>query len=261
VAALSDANGTVVEKYEYDVFGGTTIKDANETVVSESQIGNPYGFTGRRLDTETDNYYYRMRYYKPDIGRFLQTDPPYAYTSMGLYHYCWNNPINWIDPWGLTPWGYIMGTDEYVFSEGIDDYFNDVTESMIGLGEGVGDVGVGLYNTVSHPIQTARGIGHSFAHPIDTARGIGRGVSGKVSKLFGDDPRAAGRVIGQAAGEAAVIAITYKVAVSAKGVRIKFHRPHGPHHKFFIIGKRRHLQVTIYRKGVRGSGINPRLPY
>jgi len=101
VAALTDANAAVIEKYEYDVFGGTTIKDASDNVLTESAIGNPYGFTGRRLDTETDNYYYRMRYYNPDIGRFLQPDPPYAYSSMGLYHYCWNNPINWVDPYGL----------------------------------------------------------------------------------------------------------------------------------------------------------------
>ncbi|HUV85411.1 MAG TPA: RHS repeat-associated core domain-containing protein [Methanosarcinales archaeon] len=59
----------------------------------------------RRLDDETGLYYYRMRYYNPDIGRFLQPDPPYAYTSMGLYHYCWNNPINWIDPYGENVFG------------------------------------------------------------------------------------------------------------------------------------------------------------
>ncbi|MBN1973592.1 MAG: RHS repeat-associated core domain-containing protein, partial [Sedimentisphaerales bacterium] len=48
---------------------------------------------------ETGLYYYRARYYNPYIGRFLQIDP--AYSSMNLYAYCGNNPINCTDPMGL----------------------------------------------------------------------------------------------------------------------------------------------------------------
>ena len=39
VAALTDASAIVVEKYEYDVFGGTTIKDTSDNVLPESAIG------------------------------------------------------------------------------------------------------------------------------------------------------------------------------------------------------------------------------
>jgi|GEM_PF-5189392 len=62
-----------------------------------------YGFTGREYETNTGLYYYRARYYNPAIGRFLQPDPIGYYDSLNLYQYCGNNPVNWIDPWGLLP--------------------------------------------------------------------------------------------------------------------------------------------------------------
>ncbi len=47
--------------------------------------------------------YYRTRIYRPALSRFLQPDPAGYIDGMNLYAYCGNNPINWIDPWGL--WG------------------------------------------------------------------------------------------------------------------------------------------------------------
>ena len=66
VVALTDTNADVVERYSYNVFG-----EPNAT----SSIGNPYMFTGRECDSETGLYYYRARYYNPEIGRFLSPDP------------------------------------------------------------------------------------------------------------------------------------------------------------------------------------------
>jgi len=93
VAALSDSTGCIVEQYSYDVFG-----EPNRV----SDVNNPYLFTGRRLDPETSNYYYRARYYEPSIGRFLQTDPIGYYGGLNLYTYCGNNAVNWLDPLGDT---------------------------------------------------------------------------------------------------------------------------------------------------------------
>ncbi len=102
VVALSDVNGVIVEEYSYDVFG-----EPNRT----SDVNNPYLFTGRRLDLETNNYYYRARYYKPSIGRFLQTDPKGYYDSMNLYQYCLNNPLRWTDPYGMGVYDWIVNDD------------------------------------------------------------------------------------------------------------------------------------------------------
>jgi hypothetical protein len=48
-----------VERYAYDRFGRPTIRDANGAEISETVVGNPYVFTGRRYDAETALYYYR----------------------------------------------------------------------------------------------------------------------------------------------------------------------------------------------------------
>ena len=96
VTNLTDSTGTVAESYSYDAFGkpATTFS-----------IGNRYMFTGREYDAETGLYYYRARYYSPEIGRFLQVDPVGYSAGMNLYTYCSNNPLNFIDPMGLCKEG------------------------------------------------------------------------------------------------------------------------------------------------------------
>jgi len=72
VVAISDVNGTVIESYEYDVFGEPTIWDVRNPTepndVESSIVGNPYMFTGRNYTGEIGLYYYRARYYNPYMG-------------------------------------------------------------------------------------------------------------------------------------------------------------------------------------------------
>ena len=91
----------IVERYSYDVFSQPTIRGPSDEPRATSLYSNPYMFTGREYDSETGLYYYRARYYKPSVGRFLQTDPIDYASGLNLYTYCGNNPLNFIDPWGL----------------------------------------------------------------------------------------------------------------------------------------------------------------
>jgi RHS repeat-associated protein len=88
-------------EYAYDVYGTVIIRDTQDEIRNTSSAANPYFFTARRFDTETNLYYYRERYYSPKIGRFLQTDPISYEGGINLYAYCGNNPIIYVDPYGL----------------------------------------------------------------------------------------------------------------------------------------------------------------
>ena len=101
VIALSDENGDLVESYSYDVFGTPTIYDGDGDEIATSAVNNPYMFTGRRYDEDTGLYYYRLRDYDLNLGRFMQNDPISYAGGLNLYGYCFNNPINCRDPLGL----------------------------------------------------------------------------------------------------------------------------------------------------------------
>jgi RHS repeat-associated protein len=106
VAAVSDANGNVVERYAYGDFGAPTILDPNGAPRAGSAIGNPYLYTGRRYDPESGFYYYRIRYLDPRTGRFTVVDPLgiwFDRDNLGNgYSYAGNNPLRSLDPFGLA---------------------------------------------------------------------------------------------------------------------------------------------------------------
>jgi RHS repeat-associated protein len=87
VIAITNSSGTIINRYKYGPFGE-----------SAALTGTTHGYTGQRYDAETGLYYYKMRYYAPQSGRFLQPDPV---GGQHLYHYCFNEPNDHNDPMGL----------------------------------------------------------------------------------------------------------------------------------------------------------------
>ncbi len=58
-----------------------------------------YDYTGKKIDGDTGLVYFGGRWYDPEVGRFMTVDP--AKDGLNWYEYCNNNPINFIDPFGL----------------------------------------------------------------------------------------------------------------------------------------------------------------
>jgi len=93
ITDLTDNLGAVVQSYVYDSFGNIVLQNGS--------LINPYTYTGREFDEESGLYYYRHRYYDPVNGRFIQEDPLGLLDGPNIYTYVTNNPINFIDPFGL----------------------------------------------------------------------------------------------------------------------------------------------------------------
>jgi RHS repeat-associated protein len=96
VAGLTDAAGTLVASYRYDPWGNVIA-----TGGSNPSLANPFRFTGRQWDAESGLYYYRARYYDPQLGRFISPDPLTRGGGGNRYAYVDNNPIGQTDALGL----------------------------------------------------------------------------------------------------------------------------------------------------------------
>ncbi len=104
IVAITNATGAVVQRYEYDSFG-------NITYQQDPNFKQSYTYTGREYDDESGLYYYRARYYDAKVGRFISEDPiGFAGGDVNLYSYVGNNPVNLVDPLGLTsiPWPIVI---------------------------------------------------------------------------------------------------------------------------------------------------------
>ncbi len=104
VTELTNSTGAVVERVQYDIYGAPTFYNASHQVIPSSVTGNPYLYTGRPYDRETNTYDFRARVYSPLLGRFMQLDPMGFTDGWNLYNSYF--VINHTDPTGMD----VMGT-------------------------------------------------------------------------------------------------------------------------------------------------------
>lgn len=101
IVAITDANGNLVAKYTYDVWGNVLdiepFEKDNEEQLNVARL-NPFRYRGYYYDNESGLYYCNSRYYSPELCRFItpldysSIDSSNKYT-LNRYAYCYNSPI------------------------------------------------------------------------------------------------------------------------------------------------------------------------
>ncbi|HEX7025711.1 MAG TPA: RHS repeat-associated core domain-containing protein [Gammaproteobacteria bacterium] len=123
--AMTDQSQTVVWRAQYDPFGLVTVNEDPDNDLVE--VVNNIRYPGQYFDSETGLHYNWNRYYDPVTGRYITSDPigiirsynnPQFQVAIAigalketgfageelnhLYGYVNQNPLYWVDPYGLA---------------------------------------------------------------------------------------------------------------------------------------------------------------
>ena len=99
--AITDINGNVTDRFEYDTYGKLTSRTGNSDVI--------FLYNGRDgVVTDANGLIYmRARYYSPELRRFINADILAGRidnaVTLNRYAYANANPVSFVDPFGLEP--------------------------------------------------------------------------------------------------------------------------------------------------------------
>jgi RHS repeat-associated protein len=94
--ALSSTGTTVSDTFLYDAWGTEVARTGATAIVPFRWIGGP----GYYLDTETQLFYVRARFYQPSVARWCGRDILWPYDRRNPFVYCSTTPLMRIDPSG-----------------------------------------------------------------------------------------------------------------------------------------------------------------
>jgi len=95
VREMTDSTGGVRARYDYDPYGRMTKVSGD--------LEADFGFTGHYRHQASGLNLTLFRAYDSEEGRWLSRDPIGEEGGINLYGYVANNPVRWVDPFGLNP--------------------------------------------------------------------------------------------------------------------------------------------------------------
>ena len=207
VKFVTGQGGQELKRIEYDVFGG--IYKGN------SPYGLETGYTGKPYDSITGLSDYGFRDYSPKYARFITEDP--IRDGENWFAYVGNNPVNWVDPWGLSA------------SDGQKNSptFGSVVKNFgIGFAQGAWGAAKNIGQFIAHPIKTVQATANGIAQfgknlyndPRRTYNGIKDSVVGAYTTFKNADANEKARIVGNITGHVAVDT----AAIVATGAASKF---------------------------------------
>jgi RHS repeat-associated protein len=69
---------------------------------------NPFRFSTKRTDDNTDLVLYEYRQYSPSLGRWISRDPIEEKGGGNLYRFGGNDPLRFVDGLGLRPISFVF---------------------------------------------------------------------------------------------------------------------------------------------------------
>ena len=101
-ALMTNSSGTTVWQEEFKPFG--------EPLTVTGTVTNNLRFPGQYYNSETGLHQNYFRDYKSEMGRYVESDPIGIQKGINhLFVYTSNNPVDFIDPWGLWKFSWGIG--------------------------------------------------------------------------------------------------------------------------------------------------------
>jgi len=225
VREMTDGTGALRARYEYDPYG------RRSKILGDQDAD--FAFTGYYNHQVSGLQLTLYRAYDSDSGRWLNRDPIGENGGLNLYGFVGNNPVRWVDPYGLD-YGDWWDPRTW-FNSGFTDSWYDSSNS---IGEGLGNALAGDWD----------GLGDAYDNGV-----LGQTKDADPFTKYGTRV-CIGTATAAASGAAALMA-----AEGAFGLQTRI-AAHGSHHSFPPFGRLPHAQLNWWRAGVKGSGGAIRFP-